>query len=795
MRPLRLELRGFTAFREEQVIDFGDADYFALVGPTGAGKSTVIDAICFALYGSVPRLNDRRAVAPVISQGGIEARVRFDFSLGGSTYSAVRVVTKDAKGGANTREARLECDGEVLAGRADELSREVERLLGLPFDHFTRCVVLPQGEFARFLHDNRTDRQGLLVKLLRLGIYKNMGEAARRRALEAEGRAEHLQARLDGDLAFATKQALDEAKQRWARLEGLRDEVEKARPRLDELSAGVSEAHETVARLDGLSASLAAVVVPPDVAELADRLTHLSKLVHEAEDELEGAEQKTTDAERDLDALPPRDPVVAALNGHEDRGQLAAEARTQRTAESSARDIEQAARRAFEDAEVALETALGARDDARAANAAHDLAGSLVKGEPCPVCLQVVEHLPTGEAVPELERAGAVLVKASEAKAEAQRRLGEASGARSAVEGRLQLLESQIAAHDERLRDAPGHTEAKALLASIDSVGALLEGARKDVKAARAGHKKLTSDLQDQKAIEQSGRQSFEALRDRLIPLEPPPRAGSDLAADWAELVAWAGSTGPEVAGKAEGARHKADELTNERATLMEGLEASCRDCEVDLAGAGVEPAVVAALTRAEGLVDRLEEGLKNAAGVRGEIKKQKHEGDVAAALGGHLRVDKFESWMVNQALQRLVEGGGAILRELTNGTYSLGISEAGDFQVVDHHNADEVRSARTLSGGETFLASLSLALALADHLAQLAAGGAARLEAIFLDEGFGTLDPDTLDTVAATVQNLAAGGRMVGIVTHVRELADQVPVQFRVTKDAHTARVEKVAV
>ncbi|MDQ3343478.1 MAG: AAA family ATPase, partial [Actinomycetota bacterium] len=75
MRPTRLELQGFTAFREAVTVDFSDADLFALSGPTGAGKSSLIDAMCFALYGSVPRL-DRRTVAPIIAAGVIEARVR-----------------------------------------------------------------------------------------------------------------------------------------------------------------------------------------------------------------------------------------------------------------------------------------------------------------------------------------------------------------------------------------------------------------------------------------------------------------------------------------------------------------------------------------------------------------------------------------------------------------------------------------------------------------------------------------------------------------------------------------------
>ncbi len=75
----------------------------------------------------------------------------------------------------------------------------------------------------------------------------------------------------------------------------------------------------------------------------------------------------------------------------------------------------------------------------------------------------------------------------------------------------------------------------------------------------------------------------------------------------------------------------------------------------------------------------------------------------------------------------------------------------------------------------------------------ELAADGAAGLESIFLDEGFGALDPDTLETVAGTIESLGAGDRMVGVITHVRELADRMPVQYRVTKGPQTATVEQV--
>jgi DNA repair protein SbcC/Rad50 len=158
------------------------------------------------------------------------------------------------------------------------------------------------------------------------------------------------------------------------------------------------------------------------------------------------------------------------------------------------------------------------------------------------------------------------------------------------------------------------------------------------------------------------------------------------------------------------------------------------------------------------------------------------------------MRADGFESWLMSSALEGLVDEASVQLRELSGGQFSLVLDDRS-FAVRDHANADEVRSARTLSGGETFLASLSLALALADATAELAPEGTPTIESIFLDEGFGTLDSQALDTVAAAIEELGATGRMVGIVTHIRELADRIPVRLEVAKTASTSTVERVEV
>ena len=152
--------------------------------------------------------------------------------------------------------------------------------------------------------------------------------------------------------------------------------------------------------------------------------------------------------------------------------------------------------------------------------------------------------------------------------------------------------------------------------------------------------------------------------------------------------------------------------------------------------------------------------------------------------LGSLLRANTFERWLCSEALDSLVLEASATLMELSGDQYQLDRDDRNDLVVIDYNDAGTRRPVHTLSGGETFQASLALALALSHQVIALSAG-MRDLNSMFLDEGFGTLDEDTLDTVATTLERLAAdSGRMVGIVTHVAALADRVPVRFVVSRD-----------
>ena len=279
----------------------------------------------------------------------------------------------------------------------------------------------------------------------------------------------------------------------------------------------------------------------------------------------------------------------------------------------------------------------------------------------------------------------------------------------------------------------------------------------------------------------------------RWSPSERPALDGTGLLDGWTALATWAAREGRSrdqditaASSRAATARANLNGLTGR---LRGDLAAAGIDLAPEAAAAAASTAVAGALERARAATKRVIERRAQAAELISRQQDAQRDQQVARLLGDLLRSDHFPRWLLTEAVDVLVADASANLAALSSGQFDL-TYEDGDFYVVDHTDADARRSVRTLSGGETFQASLALALALSSQISALAAAGAARLDSIFLDEGFGTLDTESLDVVATTLETLAQGQRMVGVVTHVTALAERVPVRFKVSRDARTSSV-----
>jgi len=377
----------------------------------------------------------------------------------------------------------------------------------------------------------------------------------------------------------------------------------------------------------------------------------------------------------------------------------------------------------------------------------------------------------------------------------AQGEVERLDAARSAAESSDRETELVLRQLNDRLTDltqalaaAPNSADVAARLSQIDQLEADAKTAQRNLKTTRAARDLAAQALASLTAQEQTAWNDLRTARDILVPLGAPPITAENLRAAWTELVGWADhevrnrkatlATAQAVLSAAE--RHRSEtELTLHRALEQASVAVSPAS-----AAATVSAAVAAELERARAHVQNLETQLSQLADLRSSRVKSDEEHAVASTLGGLLRSNEFPRWLVASALDVLIQDASASLAELSGGEFDLA-HEGGEFVVIDHNNADLLRPVKTLSGGETFQASLALALALSAQITTLTAAGSARLDSIFLDEGFGTLDEETLETVASTLENLASQqDRMVGVISHVSALADRVPVKFRVSRD-----------
>jgi exonuclease SbcC len=781
VRPVRLHLEGFGVFRAATDIDFEDADYFALVGPTGAGKSTIIDAICFALYGSIPRYGDERLVARVVSLGSQQATVSLTFDIGTDRYLATRRV-RTGKGKADALlEREIEGGTEVLASGVRDTKAAIEQLLGLPFAHFTKCVVLPQGEFAKFLHDEPSKRRDLLTRLLDLGVYDRIGQRARERAKEAAKAVELLQHQLD-ELAFATSEARVRAETEVARLRDVYQAIDDARPvdrtdteRQAELQAGLAEADAVIARLTQ-------VQPPHDVRDVTRERERAVAALEKTSTASTAAAAALVEAEAAVAALDERAPVARAAEAHIALADLS----TRLSAAVDERDsylpeIERAAAE-LEKERAHVADAQAALDTARDAHAAHALAAHLHAGDECPVCSQPIATVPKRRRPPALTKAERELERAHGSVEKATKTHAMLMQHHAAISARVEELHHQHVARIDEVADYPDPAVVVELLTTIDAAAKTLTDARTADKEARAREKKSVEVLRSVESRAGSFRAAFGELRDELLRVgcDVPP-VSDDLAADWRALAEWAGAETERLRASGDSARAEIEQIDLRRRARVEelrvraALETRAKDLETlrdDVKEHGLN---------ARHELQRIDDAIEKAGKLADERNRARVDYDVAHTLGELLKSDRFEKWMLAEALATLVDAASNTLFELTQGHFSLRYSTDEEFVVVDHRNADETRSVRTLSGGETFQASLALALALSDQLASLSAHGAAKLDAIFCDEGFGSLDTDTLDAVASTIESLGTTGRMVGLVTHVPALAERVPVRFRV--------------
>ncbi len=791
----------------------------------------------FSLFGKTPAVEQNtKSLIHQLSDG---CHVELRFEVDGQVWRAARALRRrGASGHQLERLAHDAPDAEVVDSFVGErvMRERVEELLGMDFAAFCRSVLLAQNRFSEFLRATPTQRNDVLKGVFGYERFDAAHDAARVRLATADLAAVSLRDER-GRLAHGREQlAAAEAELGSARVRA--DALRVARVRMDELSRARDLAQGEVARALERRGELAAVAEALPDADLAEAVLDAAARAGEA---LQRAARAAEEAEQDRAAT--EADYAATAERLSDQAGLAALVRSlehlARTADERARHREdiaragadaleasraakQLAREAEErreiagaeltEAEAGVVATQGLAHEARHADMAMTLRADLGPGDPCPVCDQVVKQPPPLAQASTLVEAEAAL---AEARRLLERRAGTAGSATaaaatateraSAAQGTVERIAAELGRAAEGLRSAEAELDVcKAELAERLGDGdpaALLAKRASELEAAERERGRAA-------AASTSARADVDRLRTE------DERAGSamtqlatQLATAWGRLGASRpAAEGPEAL-RAD--RSALAETLEERREALDRRLAAARgeDAEASEAAAGILAElglgtevdfadVLAEAAAREAAVGERVAGLQDllAAGADLDERLAAAERDLELThrLAADLQPARFLAFLLEEERAALGELGSVHLEDLTDGAYRF----TGDdrFDVVDLNAAGSERRADSLSGGETFLASLALALALAEMVAR----GGGRLDAFFLDEGFGSLDPEHLDRAMEGIGRLVAGPtpgddpsdaargvhRLVVLVSHVEQMRQMVEDLIVLDKD-----------
>ncbi len=809
-----------------------------VVGPIGSGKSSLLDGVAFALYGKTPTFE--RNTKDLINQRADAAHVELWFEVDGQHWRAVRVL-RGGRGQAGHGLYRHAADDpasdvlEEVLGAAPATAR-VEQLLGLDFAAFRRSILLAQNQFAGFLRAGPAERDAVLKGVFGFDKVEAMQAVAKARRDAARHELADLERRRR------------EIEQDRVRLEDARATAKEASERaalFDDAAGAVAAADEAIAasRSDeeaagGRRAELEALAERLPDRQAAERLLAVARQASErvagADRELAAAREAVAATEQALvaalEAVGGRPALVTARlavarladrrEAAERLSQLTAAAAKQLERDTAAAERAAAAAAAAsakrEEAAERLAAAGEARRDAehalheaRHADAAAELRTTLAQGDPCPVCGQDVIALPKAGRRPGLAAKEKATAKAARDEAKAADRVQAAAAAAAEAASGLAVAGERAEAARAALAARQGEADAAqgALVASAEEAAALL-GPGDPAELLAAAEAAVAG-------AEQSVEQARKAEQATAATAEATRRDGEAAAAGLRELATevagLAGRLGADVdvpadpdgvAAALDEVRRLWTEAAGAAAAAVTAAQAARAEVEERRAGllarlglapdgdfAAAHRAAAAAAAGAGEKVAFLEERVARFAELERENAAAVARLQTYERLADDLAPSRFLKYLLEEERRALADLGSDRFELLSGGRYRFTPDDT--FRIVDLAAAEAERRPESLSGGETFLASLALALALAEMVTR--SGG--RLDAFFLDEGFGSLDQEHLDLAMQGIERLVADSpdRLVVLVSHVVEMRHQLEDLIELDRDPVTGATRVV--
>ncbi len=867
MTPIKLIMSAFGPYAGKTEIDFSAFDgsgLFLICGDTGAGKTTIFDAICFALYGEASGGRERRKSRSFRSdyaKADTPTYVEMRFSHRGETWTVRRnpeYTRPKLHGEGFTTQAAdayllRESDGSEIYGLTG-VGQKLTELIGLTQDQFTQTAMIAQGDFLKILNASSDERKALFQKLFGTTVYEELRKLLQQEDARLSEKMQLLgqqialaQSRVDPDPDFERREELMQALKEPAQADecaqllklltqlerSVQSESEKQYEQLQQqhklLTAAIEQGSALNAQLEALDrlrqekAALEQNAAEMQLQRAALDRARLAQDVAPDEARLEQCRQDLSRQTRlHADAQAAFDASSAALPGAQARVDEAAQAAqgadaliskasTLEGCEDALKDIAQNAKRLVK-AKQLLETAM---QDSRLADErftalkeayylaqAGLLAKGLIDGVPCPVCgstahpapAQLPEKVPTKEALDEAEQE----------RNDFQKKFGNASSQVAALNARISAQRAALKergvspdSSEKEIRDQAAALRQKA----ADLRGALSQAQKElealNVKAAKA----KTACEESQKQLERlSGELTefsarFEAALERAGFEDATAYGAAKLSLSKTEALAQSLRRYDDQCASVNGRLKESEEkLSGAARADVDALLTQQRDLERQMKQ--LQGAILTLNRRLSTNSDACREILS----AREKQRKIADEWAIArdlydccAGKTGKNQRGKFtfEAYVQQYYFKRVVACANLRLNTLTQGMFTLRVMDDArdrvrqsglDLEVLDA-NTGLWRDVSTLSGGESFLASLALALGLSDTVQ--AQSGQVRIDSMFIDEGFGTLDDSALRQSLNVLSSLADGKRLIGVISHVSELSERIDRQIRVTKAA----------
>lgn len=908
MRPLKLTISGFGPYAGTQELDFsrlGTGGLYLITGDTGAGKTTIFDAITYALFGEAS--GDSRDASMLRSKYAAPdtpTYVELTFDYGGKSYQVKRspeYTRAKTRGTGNTKQAAtaelIYPDGNVVT-KLKEVNTAIRDIIGLTRAQFSQIAMISQGDFRKLLQAGTEERQKIFRDIFRTKFYDLLQSKLKENVLAVGREKDEISRSIGqymrsvtckedsvyspdvekaraGQLPMAEFQKVLEAileedtgaeKKLDSDLDAVEKELDAVKEQLTKAEAYQKEKTELFGKQEqerALSTQLqeakgakdAAKDTEPQQRELTNRLAQWELLLPKYDD-LNTLEAKLTTAKKDLaDAMRKRETaqaLQAQLNVEiqslkEEHSQLSsAEAQKERLSNQLSNANERKEKftkllseiksfnaeqeklnelqQAFQAALATSSRFLQVYNDKNAAflrEQAGMMASNLEEGKPCPVCGSI--HHPVLAALSQDAPSEADVKHAKKkyedadketqlASQKASKQNGTVETARGAL---LKTVSDLLPGTSLEEASAAAKKEAAEIQSEINGLNKGLAEIKEKIQRKQALEKQIPSKEEEyQKAVNaytdadtkiKLCNGSIEALQtqaDELRSELPSPdkaAAKAQQEADreqldklkqaQAEANEKYSAYDKELTGVrsaiAQLGQQLADQPEWDTEALNEQKEAlTLRKTELRNAQGNVSYRI----TANTGARDHIAAQASTLADLEQQYAWMKALSDTANGdVSGKQKI-KLETYIQRAYFDQILMRANIRLQKMSGGQYDLKRRDTVDgyksqsgleLDIVDHINASE-RSVNTLSGGESFLASLALALGLSDEV-QMSTG--IRLDTLFVDEGFGSLDPEALNKAYNTLASLTEGNRLVGIISHVAELKERIDRQIVVSK------------